>query len=152
MAHVTRRLDQAEPRAQTAADVLRTERSRELVGRFYAVLQRHDQRVVLKQGLELRGKLSDLPGFDADQHVVHGAERAWIVAGLRGPNQHVAEHAVDAEAVFADSAKMRAACDEHHVVARRREARTKVRAHAAHAHYRYAHRRPPCEIVDAPTS
>ena len=65
---------------------------------------------------------------------------ADALATLR-PDEHVAEDAVDAQAVRTDRVELRAARDDRNFVADLGEPRAEVGAHAARAEYRYAHLR-----------
>ena len=109
--------------------------------RVDAVLQRHYERVGAEQRPERVGGCRDLPGFHAEQHRIGRTGRRRRIRRLSGRDEHVAEHARDAQPRTAHRGKMLAARNEHDVDAGRSQARAEVAADAAGAEYRNAHGR-----------
>ena len=89
--------------------------------------------------MRLRGGLHVVE-LRRQEHDVDGADRGRIVGGGGGRDQQVPERAPDREPVRADRRQVRAARDEGHLGAGRRQPRAEVAADGAGPHDRDLHR------------
>ncbi len=127
------------PPQRPPTHVLRAERVGEQIRRVDAVLERYHERVAAEQRLQSGRDVGNLPGLHAEQHRVDRSDVGGRRARYFRPDEHVAEDAVDSQAVRTDRVELRAARDDRNFVAHLGEPRAEVGAHAARAEYRYAH-------------
>ncbi len=99
-----------------------------------AVLQRQHRRLGPDKGRAGARRRLGIPELDREQHRVHRADGGGIVGGVGRMDVHVAARAFDAQTVGADSVEMRAAGDEGHRRAGRRQGRAEDPAEPAGAH------------------
>ena len=127
--------DPGDDAAEAAEDALGAEDGGELGGGLDAVLQGDDEGVGAEERAHGAGGVGDLPGFDAEEDDVGGAELGGGVGDAGGVDGEVAFGARDAEAAFADGAEGVAAGEEGDVLAGLGEAAAEVGADGAGAEH-----------------
>jgi len=125
--------------ADAAHDLRRVVRGAQAAILEDAVLERDDRRFEPDQRTDLLQRRLGVPELDAEHHEVDDPHLCRIVGRADAGDVHRIR-ALDAQARAAHRLQMRAASDEAHVRAARREARTEVAADAARAHDRDSHR------------
>ena len=86
-------------RAKSAKHVGGIEDAGDLVGRFYAVLERHDQSIRAHHGLHGASRCRYLPGFDATQYIIDDADIDRVIGHLDAVDNKVTRDAADLEAL-----------------------------------------------------
>ena len=91
-----------------------------------------------EQRLERCGGGLGVVELDREDHQIDRADRGWVVARLRRPDQDVAERAAQRQPVLPDGREMAAARDEGDVLPGSSEAAAHVAADPARSHDRDA--------------